>query len=175
MDVAFPVSTAVLGVQNEHLAELLGTLGTVLQHGAHGGVAVDVGIFTLDIVLQRGLEGQIFVNLHQTGVHFPGAGALVAVQNVLFGGTGMAVLHQNLFHRILDLLHGGQGDHIFVVQQLHYLLRQTLGHLTITTAGSLGGSVDGIGYFFDLKGCPTAVALDDFCDHERSSFLSIHK
>ena len=174
MDVAFPMGAAVLGVQNEHLAELLGAFGAVLQHGAHGGVAVDVGILTLDVVLQRGLEGQILINLHQAGVHFAGAGALIAVQNVLFGGTCMAVFHQNLFHGILDLLHGGQGDHVFVVQQLHDLLCQPLGHLPVAAAGSLCRSVDGIGDLFDLEGGPTAVALDDFCDHEGSSFPYIH-
>ena len=160
----------MLRVQDEHLAELLGPLGAVFQHGAHGGIAVDVGVFPLDVVFQRGFEGQILIDLHQPGVHLPGAGALVAVEDVLFSGAGMAVFHQHLFHSVLDLLHGGDGDHVFIVQQLHHLPGQALGHLIILSAGGLGRSEDGVGDLFDAEGGAAAVALDDLGDHRGSSF-----
>ena len=49
MDVAFAVSARVAGIQNAHLVELLRGFGAILQHGAHGGVGVDVGVFALHV------------------------------------------------------------------------------------------------------------------------------
>ena len=47
VDVALPVGLGVLGPQEVGLVVGLGTGGADLQHGAHGGVAVDVGVVTL--------------------------------------------------------------------------------------------------------------------------------
>ena len=57
MDIALTVGFGEFRVQDEHLAELLRALGTVLEHGAHGSVAVDIGVLSFDVVFQRGLEG----------------------------------------------------------------------------------------------------------------------
>ena len=45
------VGLGVLGLEDEHLVELLGALGAILEHGAHGGVAVDVGVLPLDVAV----------------------------------------------------------------------------------------------------------------------------
>ena len=51
VDVPLPVGLGLLGLQDKHLIELLGPLAAVFQHGAHGGVGVDVGIFPLDVAV----------------------------------------------------------------------------------------------------------------------------
>ena len=53
MDIALAVRLGMLRIEDEHLIELLGALGAVLEHGAHGGIAVDVGVLSLDVVLER--------------------------------------------------------------------------------------------------------------------------
>ena len=49
VDVPLPVGLGMLRVEDKHIVELLGALGAELEHGAHGGVAVDVGVLPLDI------------------------------------------------------------------------------------------------------------------------------
>ena len=49
MDVAFAVGARVARIQNAHLVELLRGFGAVLQHGAHSGVGVDIGVFALHV------------------------------------------------------------------------------------------------------------------------------
>ena len=90
VDITLAVCLGVCRIEDEHLVELLGTLGAVLEHGSHRGITVDIGVLALDVVLERGLERQILVHLHQTGVHLTHAGALVAVQDVLLGRAGMS-------------------------------------------------------------------------------------
>ena len=52
------------------------------------GIAVDVGVFPLDIVICRRLKGQILVNAHQFGIHVAHAGAFRTVEDEFLGGTG---------------------------------------------------------------------------------------
>ena len=61
MDITLTMRLGVLGVEDIHLIEFLSALGTVLEHGAHRSVAVDVGVLTLDVIVLRGLEGQVLV------------------------------------------------------------------------------------------------------------------
>ena len=68
MDVALCVGLGMLGLEDAHLVELLGALRTVLEHGAHGGVCVDVGVLALDVALRRLGEGDVVEGLHQAGV-----------------------------------------------------------------------------------------------------------
>ena len=65
VDIAVDVRLGVLRVEHVHLVELLGTFAAVFQHSPHCGVAVDVGVFALDVAVRRRHEGQILVYLHQ--------------------------------------------------------------------------------------------------------------
>ena len=105
MDVAAVVSAGVFRVEYKHLVKCLSTLRAIFEHGSHGGVAVDIGIFTLDIVFRSAFEGKIFVNLHQLGVHLTHAGTLCAVEDVFFGSAGVTIFDQHLFHHVLNLFH----------------------------------------------------------------------
>ena len=69
MDVAASVCLRVLGAQNEYLVEVLRPLGAVTEHRPHGGVAVDVGVLALQVVVLRLTEGQVLIDIHQATLH----------------------------------------------------------------------------------------------------------
>ena len=107
MDVPAGVGPGMLGLHDEHLVELLGPLAAVLEHGAHGGVPVDVGVLPLDVAVLGGGEGDVLIDLHEAGVHLPGPAALRAVEDIGLGGLDIAVVHQHPLHDVLDVLHLG--------------------------------------------------------------------
>ena len=141
VDVPLLVGPGVLGLEDEHLVELLGPLAAVLEHGAHGGVAVDVGVLPLHVGVHRVGEGDVLVGLHQTGIHLPHTATLVAVEDVGLGGLDIALVHEHLFHDVLDVLHlrGGRPLHL---QNGENLLRQGAGHLLLPR---LVGGLKGLG------------------------------
>ena len=51
MNISVSVRLGMGGVQHIAFIEMLCTLGAVFQHGAHGGVAVDICVFALDIAV----------------------------------------------------------------------------------------------------------------------------
>ena len=165
VDIALAVRLGMRRIEDEHLVELLGALRAVLEHGAHRGVAVNVRVLALDVVFERGLEGQVLVHLHQSGVHLAHAGALVAVEDVLFRRAGVAALDQHLLHCILYLLDrrdlvAGRG-----FQHLFDLLGEAARHLVILTARGLRCAENRIGDFLNLKGGFAPVAFDNLLDH----------
>ena len=97
-----PVRFGNLRIQDKHLIKLLRTLGTVLQHGPHGGIAVDIGVFPLDIAFLGILESQVFQRPHQGGVHFTDLGPGGPVENEFFGRPRVAGFDQDLFNRVLE-------------------------------------------------------------------------
>ena len=176
VDVAAVVGARVLRVQHEHLVERLRTLRAVAQHGAHRGVAIDICILPLDVILRRALKGQVLVHLHQGGVHLPHPGSLCAVEDILLGGAGVSVLDQHLLHHILNLLHRrrlvlGGG----FLQPLLHLLCQPLSRLIILAAHRGRCPKDCPGNLLDVVGCMASVALDDSVDHEHSPLACKHK
>ncbi len=107
VDVALTVRLGELGVEDIHLIKFLCALGTVLEHSAHRGIAVDVGVLTLDVVILRGFEGQILIDLHQLGVHLADSGTLRTIKDELLRGSGVTVLDQDLLNGILYMLDRG--------------------------------------------------------------------
>ena len=169
MDIALAVRLGMRRIEDKHLIELLGTLGAVLEHGAHRGITVDVGVLSLDVVLERGLERQILVHLHQTGVHLTHAGALVAVQDVLLGRAGMSAFDQNLLNSVLHLFNGGSFGSSSLLQRFFDLLCQLLRHIVVLTAGCLCCAENCICDLVDLKGSHAPVPLDDLLNHKEKS------
>ena len=136
MDVALPVGLGKAGIQHIHVVELLGALGAKLQHGSHGGIAVDVGVFPLDVGINRVLEGDVLKGFHQAGVHLAHAAALGAVEDIRLGTADKALLYQHALHGVLHLLHRGGGGHVLVIFQfLHHLLCKRLGCFPSLGAG----------------------------------------
>ena len=169
VDIALAVCLGMRRIEDEHLVELLGALGAVLEHGAHRGIAVDVGVLALDIVLERGLERQVLVHLHQSGVHLTHAGALVAVQDVLLSRAGMTAFDQHLLYGVLHLLNGGSFGSSSLLQRFFDLLCQLLRHIVVLAAGCLRGTENCICDLVDLKGSRTAIPLDDLLNHKEKS------
>ena len=69
MDIALLVSLGNSRVDNVHLVKLLCALRAIFIHSSHCCVAVDIGVFTLDIAVLCRFEGKIFIYLHQLCVH----------------------------------------------------------------------------------------------------------
>ena len=172
VNIALPVGFGMLRLQHEHLIELLGALTAVFQHGAHGGVAVDVGIFALDIAVDGVGIGDVLIDFHEAGIHFPGAVALVAVENIGFGGLDVAVVHQNPLHQVLDMLHLRLRDALHL-QNGGDLIGQLLDHVglagLISRIKGLGNGSDNFGL---IEFYNAAVSFLDFGDcHAVSSPL----
>ena len=106
MNVAGFMCLGKLRIDDIALVELFRALRTVLEHRSHRGIAVDIGVFALDLVLFRFLKGQILINLHQLGIHVSDSGALRSVKNIFLSRTGVSVFDQNFFDGVLNLFYG---------------------------------------------------------------------
>ena len=170
MDVPLLMGLGVLGLEDEHLVELLGALAAVFEHGAHGGVAVDVGVLPLYVGIHRVGEGDVLIGLHQPGVHLPYPAALTAVENVGLGGLDVAVVHQHLLHDVLDVLHIGRGQTLHL-QDGDHLVRQRLRDILVAwLVGGLKGFGNGAGDLFLVKvHQPSVPFLQLFNRHTRFS------
>ena len=141
----------MLRLEDEHLVELLRPLGAVLEHGAHSGVAVDVGVFPLDVGVDGVGERDVLIGLHQAGVHLPGPAALVAVEDVGLGGLDKAVVHQHPLHDILDVFHI-RSCYALHLQHSDHLVGQRPGHVLLAgLVGCFEGFGNGSGNFILVK------------------------
>ena len=103
VDVAVHVGAAVLGLEHHHRVEMLRGFATVLEHRAHGGIAVDVRVFALEVGFLGGAERDVAERVHEARVDFADAGTLGTVKDVALGRIGIVVVGKGLFDRILDL------------------------------------------------------------------------
>ena len=177
MDIAFHVGTAVLGLEHHHRVEVLGRFGTVLEHGAHSGVAIDVRVFTLEVGFLGRTESDVAERMHKASIHFAHAGTFGTVQDVALRGIGVATFGKRLFYSILDFFDFGNGfalgfepahnigrhlesrarKHVIATQQIQL----TLGGLDLFIKFTRGAeSLDNsIGDFFNVERHLTAVTL----------------
>ena len=86
--------------------KMLGTLGAQLQHNAHRGISVDIGVVPLHIGINSIGKENILVALHQVFLSFTALCMALAVHNVVLGHIEEALLHQHLFHYILYFFYG---------------------------------------------------------------------
>ena len=107
MNIAFTVRTGLLRGQDVFFVKILGAFRAVFKHGAHRSIAVDVGIVALEIAVLGIGKGDLVVNTHEVGVHLACATALSAIDNVLFGYHGIAVVHQHDLDHVLNILNAG--------------------------------------------------------------------
>ena len=175
MDVAVLMREAVLRVKNVHLIELLGAFAAVAQHHAHSGVAVDVGVLALEIVVLGILESEIADGGHEPGIHFPDLRPLVAVQDVRLGGAGMAALDEGLFYQILHLFHIGDGVLELLIKTLQhfggYLERKDIVLPPLTA----GGTEDCLSDLVHVKRNNACVTFPDRTNHSSSHSRYLEK
>ena len=163
MDVTVDVrGRGVLG-QDIVVGEILGPFGTVLEHGAHGRIAVDVGVLALDVFFDGGRVGQGLVDLHQVRFRVAALGVLGAVQDVGLGGLGVIVLDQGLFHHVLDLFHMAEVLGFELAADLFGDEQEIRGGHVL--AGRLVGLGNGIENLDGIKGDLGPVPLDDARKH----------
>ena len=146
MDVAFFVSTGEFGGQQIVLIESLGRFAAVAQHGAHGGIAVDIGVFALQVEVFGVGEGEILQGVHEARLHLTDAGAFVAIEDVGLGRAGVAVFDEHLFHEVLHVL-DVRGVAAFGFKDIKDLIGQMGGHGTVSAALRLGSTEDSFIYF----------------------------
>ena len=164
VDIALGVSLGVYRVEDVHLIEFLCAHRAVLEHGAHSGIAVDVGVLALEVAVLCGLEGKILIDLHKAGVHLSGTGPGGAVKDVSLGSCRVAFLYKHLLDAVLDLLYGRSLE-ILLHKHIDYLARKLQSLVVIAAAYRLCSLVDSAGDLFYIKCNVSAVALLDFDDH----------
>ena len=173
MDIPLLVGLGMLGLENEHLIELLGALAAVFQHGTHGGIAIDIGVLPLYIGVHRIGKRDILVGLHKPGVHFPDPAALIAVENVGLGRLDISLVHQYPLHQVLNMLYL-RGRRALHLQDGQHLVRQGGGHVLLPR---LVGSFEGLGdcarNLFLIKTDQPPVPLPQFFDRHFPVLLSI--
>ncbi len=170
VDVAVLVREAVLGVENVHLVELLRAFAAVFQHRAHSGVAVDVGVLALEVVVLGVLEGQIADGRHQPGVHFPDLGTLMTVEDVGLGRARVAALDEGLFHQILHLLHVRDVVRELLVQTLQHLGGNLEGKDVILPALTAGRTENRLRDLVHVKRDNAGVSFLDGSNHSSLTF-----
>ena len=130
VDIAIHVRLTKSRIHDVLLVILLCAFAAEFEHCAHGSIAIDVGVLALDVGFAGILEHNVPKRAHQAGVHLADAAALGAIEDVGLRRAGEAVAHQHLLHRVLHLLHAGDGaDVLVVLQQADNFLRQLAARL----------------------------------------------
>ena len=129
VNVSLAVSLCKLRVDDAHLVELLGGFTAVLQHGAHGGIGVDVGVLALHVRIRRLGERDVLEGLDEARVHVTHAVALGAIEDVGLGRLHEARLDERLFHKVLNALDGGGSLDGAALQLRNYLVGDLVGLL----------------------------------------------
>ena len=175
VNVAFSMRLGVLGLQDEHFIELLGAFAAVLQHGAHRGVAVDVGVLSFDIAVAGILESNIFIDLHQPGIHLAHSASVRAIQYIGFSGTYVTGVDKDLFHHVLDALDIGDFLNSFFHSAGNFGSQFGGGFFILGEPGSGKGFFDSAGNLALVERHSASVTFYDFADHIFSliSWLSV--
>ncbi len=174
VDVAADVRRRDVLGQNIVVDKVLRAFGAVLQHGAHGGVGVDVGVLALEVHVLRVAERELAVDVHQVALRLADFRVLRAVQDVRLGRLCKIGRNQALLHHVLHLLHGGD---LFAGEAAGHFLRQAVQHLfghgfVLDRAVCLQNCVAD---FSGVKVHDRAVALPDFfCHPSYAPYLKIY-
>ena len=105
MNIAVGVCLCHVFGQNIAVYKMLGTFGSVFEHGTHGGVCVDICVFAFQIRLFDFRKCNFLVQLHKLVLLLPDAGPFGTIQNIRFGGCGITLGNQRLFYYVLHLFH----------------------------------------------------------------------
>ena len=171
MDVTLTMCGSMRRVEDKHLIKLLGALRPILEHGAHRGIAINVGIFAFNVVFERGLERQILIHFHQFCVHLTHTRALVAVQDVLLRSACVTAFDQHLLHCILYVLNRRYLVARSRFQHFFNLFSEAARHLVILTARCLRRAEDRRRNLVQFKGSLAPIPFDDLLNHT-SAILS---
>ena len=170
VDVAVSVGVGMFGVQHIAFIEVFCAFGTVFQHGAHGCVAVDIGIFAFDVTVCCIFVCDVFECFHQTIVHVSYSCTFCSVQDVSLCGTHIAVVDQYAFYAVLDLFYCGGFDAFFLESVGYFVSKAQADAVILCAYCRLKRFIDGAGNLVDIKEYLTAVSFCDRCNHGDLSF-----
>ncbi len=142
MDVDVAVGVRGRGVlgQNVVVDKKLGTLGAVFEHGAHGRVAVDIGVFPHDVLPDgRGVRQ--------------------------LGGFGVIVLDEAFLHHVLNFFHMAKMALIQLFADFFRDKEQIRGGHVLAAHGLIGLG-DGVENLDGIKGRGRTVPFGDGGGHE---------
>ena len=165
MDVDVAGNLGLGDIRRKHfmVAEILGTLGTVLEHGAHGRVAVDIGVLTLDVSVPRGSKGKGLVDIHEGAGDTAAARVVSPVNDVGLGCGREAELDERGLHEVLHVLNGH--GLLAGVEAFDHLgcdkINVNVRHLLLAGRNVVGGSEDGGTDLYIVEGNELAVPLAD--------------
>ena len=108
-------------IQNVAVHKIFGAFRTVLEHGSHRRIGVDIGVFALDVGILRVYKGKRFEDIHQILFGLTELAAFGAIENVCFGGFGQIVRDEHFLHDVLHLFHRGR---LPVGNLFHHLIGQ---------------------------------------------------
>ena len=172
VDVAFPVSLGMFRAEQIHLVISLGTGSADLQHGAHGGVAVDVGVVPLHVADPGIGVGDFIDGFHQAGVGLSGPGTIGPVEDVGLGSGAEAMVHQLAFHGILNGFDVGSFGGKMGFQFPLHIIGYSGGIRCIAVLGGFHGAQNGGGNLVLVKQDHSAISLDNAGNHRQKSCLS---
>lgn len=102
VDAAFPVRLGELRCDNLLQVVFLGYLATVLEHGTHRTVGVDVGVLALVVAFNGVTKGKVEHGLHDVRPALPCIRALLPVQDVCLGHGSVAKLDKTRLNKVLN-------------------------------------------------------------------------
>ena len=171
MNVPISVRLRMGRIQHIALIKVLRALRTVFQHGAHGGVSVDVRIFTLNIAVRCVFICNVLKRFHQAVVHIAHACAFRTIEDICLCCADIAVFNQNFFNAVLDLFHCRR-SYTFQFQAVRNLLRKPQASIRVLFSDSrLKRLLYRTGNFIDIEMDGTAIALFYACNHVNLSPL----
>ena len=165
MYVSVSVGFGEFGIENVHLVEMLRALGAVFEHGAHGSVAVDIGVLTLDIALFGVGICYILKCLHKTGVHIPYSCSFGSVKDIAFRRAHISVGDEHSLDLVLDLFDGRYFNAVVLEKVEHLSGKGKAGSVILRSRCCRECLIHGAGDFIDVKISGTSVTLFDCGDH----------
>ena len=165
VDITLAISLCLLRCQQVCLVVGFGSCCANLQHTAHRGVAVDVGVVSLDVALARIHLGDFVDGFHQTCICLADTCAVCTIKDVLLCRLVKAHSHQLMFDNILYFLNLRRGLLISFLQAFGNGLCNRRSALRRGVSGCLHRLLDSGKNLALVKINDTSVSFDNFIYH----------
>ena len=104
MDIAVSVRFGMFRIEHIHFVKMFCSFRTVFKHGAHGSIAVNIGIFSFYIAFFCVRVCYVFKCFHKTCIHVSDACSFSSVKNIAFSCIHISVWYKHTFNIVLYLL-----------------------------------------------------------------------
>ena len=124
MDISVFMKRRMLRIHQLTHTEFLGYSTSVLQHGTHCRISVNIGILTLDIRIVAVRKRNFLNGFHQSCLHAADSCTFCTIQDICFTGSRMTGFNQYLNNCILHIFHGWCCALVCIIQKIYDFLRQ---------------------------------------------------